>query len=483
MMGEKFNIGRPSKDVVDYLKNRKLKTSFHWSEIWQHEHAAAFTVAKATQRDVLDLFHESLIDSHAKGKTLVQWQREITPQLKQKNWWGKKKRKDPATGQLTTVQLGSKRRLKTIYQTNMRTARAAGQWKRIQRNKKIFPYLVYGLGPSIKHRAEHVARDGFAAPIDDPIWNSWYPPNGWHCKCNVRQVTKEEAANYNQNPPQAKIVEWINPRTGEIKKLPKGIDAGFNYNVGKARMDWLNSRADAKNLKAIYDSKVANIPAIFSTNTNIDAYVLKEAIANIPMARKRADKAVKFIHKNNIKTILIDDIEMNARTKASKNIYNDIMAYLPAKQKKYGRYNYTAAHHQSLSGFTAKEFNHVVIKTDKSVVLTMDAGKNLPNNIKKTIRAYNNNKRVSSTLANLNKTEQVLVAYMHELGHQLHFKAGMPKVPKGVKKITKYIDTDQKYEWFAESFVAWLTNYDEYVKFDSIGAKFFDDLIEQVLKD
>ena len=64
---------------------------------------------------------------------------------------------DPETGETREVELGSPRRLKTIYSTNMRTARAAGQWERIQRTKATHPYLLYELGPSGEHRPEHVA--------------------------------------------------------------------------------------------------------------------------------------------------------------------------------------------------------------------------------------------------------------------------------------------------------------------------------------
>jgi hypothetical protein len=41
----------------------------------------------------------------------------------------------------------------------------------------------------------------------------------------VRETFKTE-------PPPEQLVDWRNPRTGEVQKIPKGIDPGFNYNPG-----------------------------------------------------------------------------------------------------------------------------------------------------------------------------------------------------------------------------------------------------------
>ena len=34
---------------------------------------------------------------------------------------------------------------------------------------------------------------GTLLPVDDPWWQTHYPPNGWGCKCWVRQVSRREA--------------------------------------------------------------------------------------------------------------------------------------------------------------------------------------------------------------------------------------------------------------------------------------------------
>ena len=44
-------------------------------------------------------------------------------------------------------------RLQTIFSANMRSARAAGQWDRIQRTKDALPYLLYVRTTSKEPRA------------------------------------------------------------------------------------------------------------------------------------------------------------------------------------------------------------------------------------------------------------------------------------------------------------------------------------------
>lgn len=39
----------------------------------------------------------------------------------------------------------------------------------------------------------HFQMDGFAAPSDDPVWDSITPPNGWNCRGSVRGVPAREA--------------------------------------------------------------------------------------------------------------------------------------------------------------------------------------------------------------------------------------------------------------------------------------------------
>lgn len=228
--------GSPSPDVLAYLEDKGLKPAFSWLDVWGEEHAGASTVAKMTGVDLLSDVRESLVRAEKEGIPFERWAREIKPRLVEAGWWGRKEMADPLTGQTRTVQLGSPRRLRTIFTSNMRSARAAGQWVRIQRTKAGLPYLLYELGPSREHRPGHVARAGMIRPVDDPIWAEWMPPNGWGCKCRVRQITEAEATRRGvSDPPNIPTRPHLNWRTGEITDVPVGIDPGWHTNAGLAR--------------------------------------------------------------------------------------------------------------------------------------------------------------------------------------------------------------------------------------------------------
>ena len=227
----------PPREALEFFDRKNLRVGFDYRDIWKEEHQAAFTVAKAMQKDVLRDLHAATRAAIRDGLTLQQFRRQITPILQAAGWWGRAEMEDPETGQRREVQLGSPRRLKTIYRTNTRVARAAGQWERIQKTKNGLPYLLYRIGPSDQHRPEHVAWDGTILPVDDPWWNTHYPPNGWGCKCFVRAVTAREAERLGgaSRRPRLQRRPWKNTRTGKTERIPRGIDPGWDYNPGKNR--------------------------------------------------------------------------------------------------------------------------------------------------------------------------------------------------------------------------------------------------------
>lgn len=237
MPKKKQSAGPPPKEAIEYFRSKGWKVGFDYQDVWNQEHAFAFTAAKAMTVDVLETLRGAVDQALAEGRTFRDFAKDLQPELEKLGWWGKAEMPDPKTGELKDVQLGSPRRLKVIYQTNLRTARAAGKWERIQRTKKLLPYLRYSLGPSEKHRPEHVAWEGLELLADDPWWDTHMPPNGWGCKCWVQQLTKADVDSTGgpDEAPADEMQEWTNPRTGETEQLPKGISPGFNFNPGKAR--------------------------------------------------------------------------------------------------------------------------------------------------------------------------------------------------------------------------------------------------------
>ncbi|MDE2904555.1 MAG: phage minor head protein [Acidobacteriota bacterium] len=216
------------KGALRYLRTKRRRPSGHWTDVWREEHAVAFTVAQMAQDAMLAEVHQGLLQALRKGETLETFEARLEPWLRRRGWAPKGRGGDIPT------------RLRRIYNTNLRTARAAGQWDRISRNADLLPYLIYELGPSEEHREEHAAWAGLCLKVDDPFWNTHYPPNGWGCKCQVRQVAAPPEGTRTKAP-KVEYREWANPATGEARLVAVGIDPGWDYHIGARRTLGVNA--------------------------------------------------------------------------------------------------------------------------------------------------------------------------------------------------------------------------------------------------
>lgn len=248
MRGDVALAPLPPREAIEYFRSKGLappKRRFDYRDWWREEHARGFVVAKGMSDDILRTIRARLDEALAQGHTLERFRADLTPELQARGWWGRDRVYDELTGEWKDVQLGSARRLRVIFDTNMRTSLAAGRWARIQRTKRAFPYLEYRQIDRPTKREDHTRFHGLIRPVDDPVWLRIFPPNGWFCACSVRQmndrmlaregkeVTPEDAFDLDELP-------WSNPRTGEIEQLPDGIHPGFDTNPGAV---WLDQRA------------------------------------------------------------------------------------------------------------------------------------------------------------------------------------------------------------------------------------------------
>ena len=291
MTGFSFSTD-PSPEVSAYLRQKGDRPAFRWTEVWGQEHAHAFTVAKAVQADILSTLKESLQYAIDKGVPYESWSRDLKPELQRLGWWGDVEMADPATGEVKERELGSPRRLRTIYQANLRSARAAGQWERGQRTKAVLPFYLYQLGPSERHRPEHVAKEGVVLPVDDPFWSAWFPPNGWGCKCWLRQITKAEAGRRGVSGPiDVPTTAFRRTRddgSTERVQIPAGIDPGWQTNPGLSRSQTLMTNLTGRLASA-------GEPAARALMTDFWEGSTPAVLAAQPQARARDAKARRFL--------------------------------------------------------------------------------------------------------------------------------------------------------------------------------------------
>lgn len=229
-------------EVVDYFRDKNLKPGFSWLDVWGQEHAHAFTVAGVTETRVLSEFKEAIDKAIAGGQGFEAFKADMQARLTPRGWWGPKTVSDPAgTWKDKTVDFTKPGRLETTFWSNVRSARAAGQWNRIQRTKASRPYLLYVRSTAERKRPEHLAWAGTIKPVDDSWWDTHFPPNGWGCKCSTQQLDQEDRDayltrdGYSEDAPDFGEADYVNRRTGEVTRVPRGIDPGWQTNPGKAR--------------------------------------------------------------------------------------------------------------------------------------------------------------------------------------------------------------------------------------------------------
>ncbi|PKN35641.1 MAG: hypothetical protein CVU61_02125 [Deltaproteobacteria bacterium HGW-Deltaproteobacteria-19] len=243
-----YAIGLKPEEAIRYFREKGYAFAWNWQEMWQEAHAKAFTVAKVTQLDILEDIRGAVQKALDEGTTLRDFQKNLTPILQAKGWWGKQEVPDLA-GATQEVQLGSPRRLKTIYRTNLQTSFMAGRWKEQLENADDRPYLQYVAVMDRRTRPSHARLHGRVFRYDDPFWKAFYPPNGWGCRCRTRALSESNVQArgltvHKTDPAQIRWEDRIINRAGEMRPVAVyrdlllgrfETDPGWSYNPGEAK--------------------------------------------------------------------------------------------------------------------------------------------------------------------------------------------------------------------------------------------------------
>lgn len=232
----------PFQAAIDFHRQKVRLPSRSWRDLSGSAHDRGFVVAGATRDDLLADLHKAVDDAIAGGMRLEQFEAQFEAIVAKHGWTG-------WTGEGTPR--GRAWRARVIYDTNLRTAYAAGRYAQMTDPDvvKVRPYWLYIHGDTrtpLRPRPQHVAWGGKVLRWDDPWWQTHYPPNGWLCSCGVRTVSRRELARMDKTgPDEAPPVETRavkDPVTGDIHQVPRGIDFGWDHAPGRSWADGLVPR-------------------------------------------------------------------------------------------------------------------------------------------------------------------------------------------------------------------------------------------------
>ena len=115
------------------------------------------------------------------------------------------------------VQLGSPRRLETIYRTNLQSAYMQGRWQQMVTNAKAAPWWRYVAILDGRTRPTHKALAGRVFRYDDPLWQTHFPPCGFNCRCRAVALTDRDLARLG-----------IQPESSDGRIVKREVDVGID---------------------------------------------------------------------------------------------------------------------------------------------------------------------------------------------------------------------------------------------------------------
>lgn len=137
----------------------------------------AFTVSGYTKAQVLSKFHGEVLAAITNGTTMETFRQNMNGFLETQGYDG-----------LTPFQADN------IFRTNVQTAYSVGRYEQMTDPAvlKLRPYWQYDAVEDKRTRPSHLAMDGKVFPADSPVWDTWYPPNGFRCRCTVRSLSERQ---------------------------------------------------------------------------------------------------------------------------------------------------------------------------------------------------------------------------------------------------------------------------------------------------
>lgn len=124
----------------------------------------------------------------------------------------------------------NQRYLEAEYYFAQGSAQMAAKWANLDDTGRY--NLQYRTAGDSRVRDSHAALRDTTLPADDSFWDLYYPPNGWRCRCQAVEVSKDR---YKESDSDA-AKKAGNAATTSIGKDGKNSLAIFRFNPGKQQI-------------------------------------------------------------------------------------------------------------------------------------------------------------------------------------------------------------------------------------------------------
>ncbi|MHB1026093.1 MAG: phage head morphogenesis protein, partial [Desulfobacteria bacterium] len=155
-------------EAIAYLRSRVPLTEDAFRRLADELKSRAFTVAGVAKLDLLQGILDEITRAIKDGTTFEDFKAAMADFAQVKGWKG-----------LTPY------RLDNVFRTNVQTAYNVGRYRQMTDPEVLGSraYWQYDAVMDRRTRPTHAALDGRVWRADDPFWDTWYPQNGYRCRC------------------------------------------------------------------------------------------------------------------------------------------------------------------------------------------------------------------------------------------------------------------------------------------------------------
>jgi SPP1 gp7 family putative phage head morphogenesis protein len=108
------------------------------------------------------------------------------------------------------------------YDSAIGAARMAANWNHIKQEQEndgedvLLKYVTVG---DARVRKAHEKLDGVTLPMSNPFWETFYPPNGWRCRCDVEVVYDTPEVDMEEPPSDDEVPPTFRFNPGQTNEL------------------------------------------------------------------------------------------------------------------------------------------------------------------------------------------------------------------------------------------------------------------------
>ena len=256
------------------------------------------------------------------------------------------------------------------------------RWLEIEETANEYPYLEYVTANDEHVREEHRRLHGIILPVNDPFWNSYYPPNGWRCRCSTRKRSEREYERKKQRY-ESQNREAL-PNSSQAQKIAgKVVAKPFRHNVGTTEIfdrdghPYFKANPSAKEmqLSAVKHYGMKPVKQIYMDNRNLSVY--KGEIKNeidfidywkvLESHHGKPGEGFRLIdQKNKISASFDNDLKAKILDRERYSYFDEMIEVFTSPDEVWGTYNSSERY--------GTEFFNVYVKyyEDRPIVLLVD---------------------------------------------------------------------------------------------------------------